>query len=167
MNMTREEAVAKLLAHFEEPYQCAQRGDADTPLAATAFMHMVGDRKLLALAKVGITESNDFAYIYSLPELTVEELERCYDHALEDGLARVDPNPNHSFSLISVFLLCDTITKEAASKVKRARFHKKFPLPGAGWAELRIAAIETGGRGHAANPMGKTLLDIYKSAVSA
>ncbi len=165
MNTTREEALAQLLAHYEEPYVCAQRGDVGGPLAATAFMHLVSDKKLLGLAAVGETESDDFVYLFSVDELTEELFDRCYTHALDDGLGRVDPNPNHSFSMISLFFLCDAITPEAAAKVKKTKFRKDYAKPEAGWAELRLAAVETGGAARLSNPMGKTLLGIYKNSV--
>ena len=44
MSFTREEAVEKLLDHYREPYLCAKHMDSTSPLAATAFMHLVSDR---------------------------------------------------------------------------------------------------------------------------
>lgn len=165
MPLTREEALEKLMAHYREPYLCARRMDSASPLAATAFMHLVSERKLLSLANVGIVESDDFVYVYSLEELNEENLERCCAEALEDGLNRVDPNPNHQFSLVSVFFLCDAITPGAAAKLKKMKYHKDYKKPDHGWADLRLAAVETGGRSRAANAMGKALLNIYKEAV--
>lgn len=165
MPLTREEAIEKLMAHYQEPYLCARRMGSASPLAATAFMHLVSERKLLSLATVGVVESDDFVYIYSLEELNAETLDRCCTEALEDGLSRVDPNPNHQFSLISIFFFCDTITPGAAAKLKKMKYHKDYKKPEHGWADLRLAALETGGRNHTTNAMGKTLLNIYKEAV--
>ncbi|MCH5211302.1 MAG: hypothetical protein J1F01_10125, partial [Oscillospiraceae bacterium] len=98
-------------------------------------------------------------------ELTMEEFERYYNIALKDGLSRIDPNPNHSFSMVSIFFLCDKIAPEVLSAVKKRKYHEKYPAPGAGWAELRLAAVEVCSRTRAANPMGKSLLGMYKDAV--
>lgn len=165
MSFTRAEALEKLMAHYQEPYRCARRTEEDSPLAATAFMHLVGERRLLSLANVGIVESDDFVYLYSTDTLTVPLLERCCSGALEDGLARVDPNPNHQFSLISVFILCDAIAPDAAAQLKKTKYHKEYKPAGSGWTDLRLAAIETGGKARVANAMGKSLLQIYKSAL--
>ena len=165
MSLTREEAVEKLLAHYDEPYHASCAPADEMPLAATASMHLVSDRMLLSLARMGVTESDDFVFIYSLDTLTLPLLESLCDEALSRGLARVDPNPNHNFSLISLFFLCDAITPEAAAAVKKKKFHKDYAKPEAGWADLRIAAAVVGSRTGAANPMGKTLLKIYKDAM--
>ena len=57
MPYTREEAIEKLMAHYQEPYLCARRMDDASPLAATACMHLVSDRELLSLANVGIVDA--------------------------------------------------------------------------------------------------------------
>ena len=165
MFLTRAEALEKLMAHYQEPYRCARRMEEGSPLAATAFMHLVGERRLLSLANIGIVESDDFVYVYSVEELTLPLLDCCCSEALEDGLARVDPNPNHQFSLISVFFLCDAIAPDAAAKLKKAKYHKEYKPTGHGWADLRLAAAETGSKTRVANAMGKSLLQIYKEAL--
>lgn len=165
MSFTREEAVEKLLDHYREPYLCSKHMDSTSPLAATAFMHLVSDRKMLSIAKVGIVESDDFVYIYSLEELNQETFERCCTEALTDGLKRVDPNPNHNFSLISIFFLCDKITPDGNAALKKMKFHKDYEKPEHGWADLRLAAVEMNSSSRTANPMGKVLLNIYKASV--
>ncbi len=59
--------------------------DPNSPLAATALMHLVSDRKILSLAKVGCVESDDFVYMYSMEYLDEELLETCCAEALEDA----------------------------------------------------------------------------------
>ena len=153
MSVTREEAIERLLAHYQEPYRCAERPATASPeLAATAFMHLVSDRKILSLAKVGIVESDDFVYIYSA--------------ALTDALKRVDPNPNHNFSLVSVFFICDKVAPETTAAVKKMKYHKDYENPEHGWVDLRLAAVEVGGGTRCANPIGKVLLNIYKASVN-
>lgn len=167
MSVTREEAIERLLAHYQEPYRCAERPAAASPeLAATAFMHLVSDRKILSLATVGIVESDDFVYIYSVEELTPEVFDRCCTAALTDALKRVDPNPNHNFSLVSVFFICDKVAPETTAAVKKMKYHKDYENPEHGWVDLRLAAVEVGGGTRCANPMGKVLLNIYKASVN-
>ena len=128
--------------------------------------YLAENRELLSIAKVGIVESDDFVYIYSLEELTQEIFERCCTEALTDGLKRVDPNPNHNFSLVSIFFLCDTITPEGSAALKKMKYHKDSEKPQHGWVDLRLAAVEVGSNSRAANPMGKVLLNIYKASVN-
>ena len=165
MSCTREEALEKLLHHYDEVYYTARRSSETTPLCATAFLHCTGSRKLLSIASVGVTESDDFVYLYSTETLDAALLERCVSAAREDALSRIDPNPNHEFSLISPLFLCDRIDSAAMAQIKRTRFRQKDPKPGHGWAELRLAAVETGTGRHAANTAGKTLWTVYKTAV--
>lgn len=168
VNTDRAAAVERLYAYYENqgPYRCTLGMDPDSPLAATALMHLVSDRKILSMAKVGCVESDDFVYIYSMEYLDEELLETCCAEALEDALSRVDPNPNHNFSLASVVFLCDAIAPTAAAKLKKTKFHKDYVKPESGWADLRLAAVEIkpGGR-TAANPLGKALLNICKTAL--
>ena len=62
VNTDRTAAVERLYAYYENqgPYRCALGMDPNSPLAATALMHLVSDRKILSLAKVGCVESDDF-----------------------------------------------------------------------------------------------------------
>ena len=93
VNTDRTAAVERLYAYYENqgPYHCALGMDPNSPLAATALMHLVSDRKILSLAKVGCVESDDFVYMYSMEYLDEELLETCCAEALEDALSRVDP----------------------------------------------------------------------------
>ena len=167
MSATREDAIERLLSHYQEPYCCAKHPDIpENHLAATAFMHLVSDRKLLSIAKTGIVESDDFVYIYSVNELTPEVFERFCTEALTDGLKRVDPNPNHNFSLISVFFICETLTADTVGKLKKMKYHKDYQKPEHGWVDLRLAAVSLGDGGRCANPMGKNLLNIYKASAN-
>ena len=165
MSVTREEALEKLLSHYDDPYQVVRCAPSDFPLVATASMHLVSERKLLSLASAGIVESDDFVYIYSAEELTLSLYEECCASALQDGFARVDPNPNHNFSLISLIFLCDRISPDAAAALKKNKLHKVYVKPEAGWVDLRLAAVSVGSRSHAANGLGKALLKIYKDTV--
>ncbi len=166
MNHAHQAAVEKLLLHYQEPYRCSSYyDDVSSPLAATAFMHLVSERKFLSFANAGLVESDDFVYIYSLPELTESLFEQYYHEALDDGIARVDPNPNHQFSLISVLFLSDSISPAAASKLKKTKYSKQFTKPESGTIDLRLAAVEVGSKKHAANALGKSLFSIYKQAV--
>ena len=53
----------------------------------------------------------------------------------------------------------------AAAKLKKMKYHKDYKKPEHGWADLRLAAAETGSRSRTANAMGKALLNIYNEAV--
>lgn len=167
MNENHADAIDKLLAHYDDPYRCARKQESGSPLAATAFMHLVSDRKLLSMIAAGSVESDDFVYIYSLPTLDETTLDALCAEVLQDGLSRIDPNPDHNFSLLSAFFLCDSITPGAAAKLKKTKYHKKFVKPECGTVDLRLAAIEVGGKTHAANPLGKALLQIYRAAMHA
>ena len=74
VNTDRTAAVERLYAYYENqgPYRCALGMDPNSPLAATARMHLVSDRKILSLAKVGCVESDDFVYMYSMEYLDEE-----------------------------------------------------------------------------------------------
>ena len=165
-HLNREEAVEKLIDHYQAPYCCRRSTDPEALLAATAFMHLVSDRKILSIAKAGVVESDDFVYLYSVPELTPSCFNRCCEEAKADALDRIDPNPNHNFSLISVFFLCDRIAPETGALLKKEKFRKDYHKPEYGWAELRLAAIETGSGTCFANPMGKALLNLYRASVN-
>ena len=133
----------RLYAYYENqgPYRCALGMDPNSPLAATALMHLVSDRKILSLAKVGCVESDDFVYMYSMEYLDEELLETCCAEALEDAPQPRGPNPNHNFSLASVVFLCDTIAPTAAKLKKRnstrIMSNPKAAGPICGWPPLK------------------------------
>lgn len=128
-------------------------------------MHIVSERKLLSVAAAGYTQSDDFVYVYSMERLDAALAEDCRQKAMEDAVRRIVFDPDHSFSLISLFFLCDALEPSAKTYVKKTKYHQRDRAPSRGWVELRMAALTPDLSVCAANPMGRTLLRIARDAL--
>ena len=113
---TREELLERMLkgyqAYFDiERYE--EREDA-LPLMAHCRFYVHSEKYVLVKkAKLWDADSNEYVYIFSVPELTKEIFERCKDYAYEEGMKLIDPKPGHMYSYITPVFICDTCTKEA------------------------------------------------------
>lgn len=106
-------------------------------------------------------EKNEYAYIFSAPEFSVELAGRCVDFALEDGLARVKPHKEHQYTNIQVVLLADRLSDEVIKTVRKRSFSKSYKHSLHGYSTLLLAAVDlSAGEAHA-NKAGRDLVKYF------
>ena len=64
---------------------------------------------LIKRAKIWAAETNEYAYIFSVPVLDADTASKCIDYALGDGFPRITPNPEHRESYIIAVFVADVI----------------------------------------------------------
>ena len=87
-------------------------------------------------------ETNEYVYVFSLPELTPSAYAECRDRAHDLGMKRIHPNFDHRSSFITAVFVCDSVAKDAASQIAGTRIHKDFMLSLKGWMDFRAAAVD-------------------------
>ena len=92
--------------------------------------------------KLWSAETNEYVYVFSMPELTASAYAACRDKAYALGMQNIHPHFDHRSSFITAVFLCDRIAEDAAREVKRTRIHKDFMLSLKGWMDFRSAAVE-------------------------
>ncbi len=164
MKQSKEDMLAWLQHHYAEHYAPQNLPENCGTLSAAYTMKCTGDRYVwFPEMKCGYAESYDYVSIFSVEELTTQALERMRDYAVEAGLSQVEPDSHHSFSFITVLILCDTCNEKAAKQLKKTKFHRKYQKPQHGSVELRIAAVELSTGKEHANSFGKDVLQSLRN----
>lgn len=136
-----ERLLAGYRAYFDIEQYDGRRADGIPVVAHCRFYVHSEKYVLIKKAKLWDADSNEFVYIFTMPELTRELYERCRDYAYEEGMKLVDPKPGHMYSYITAVFLCDTCTQEAAKALRRCRIYKSFHFSWYGWMDFHTAAI--------------------------
>ena len=156
--MTRQEAVDKLCDVYAGSFDVTRHEENRQPLMATMdfFVH---NSKYVLSKKAKLWEANSFEYVYlfSVPHLTKEIYEQCEKLAYEEGMARIQPGPNHMYTYISAIFLCDSCDEDARRALKRCRLYKSFRMSYWGWMDFHTALavlpeekVSTNASGHSA-----------------
>ena len=157
MSLTREELTQALLNSYEAYYDIA-RVDNGSPLVATCDFHSTSERYVLTKkAKLWAAETNEYVFLFHVSELDMDSLAVCRDLALEQGMKKIHPHPEHMYSHITAILLCDSAQPDALELLERYKKSANFKLSLHGWMEYRIAAVDLSTGEVTTNRKGKEL----------
>lgn len=157
MSLTHEELTQALLNSYEAYYDIA-RVDDGSPLVATCDFHSTSERYVLTKkAKLWAAETNEYVFLFHVPELNMDSLAVCRDLALEQGMEKIHPHPEHMYSHITAILLCDSVQPDALELLERYKKSANFKLSLHGWMEYRIAAVDLSTAEVFTNRKGKEL----------
>lgn len=164
--MTRTEAMEALLASFWRYYN-VEREAPVAPFTATAVFHLHNEHYfLIKKAKFAEQYSNEYVYFAEADELTPELYEQFERAAWEDGMAQVHPIPDHRNSDVTLYVIADRITPEAAKRLKKARLSKTYKMGLQGYSHYRVVACELSSETVIHNYMGdmmkKTMQNIFE-----
>ena len=126
-------------------------------VAAYAFHSKNECYVLSKKAKIWSAETNEYVYVFSLPELTAEAYEACKERAHALGMECIHPHIDHMRSNITALFLCDGMTSDAEAMLRKTRLKKNFMLSFYGWMEFRTAAVIPADGRIAVNRAGKDL----------
>ncbi len=156
--MTREETLERMLQGYEAYFDVERffNPKDDIPLVAECRFYVHSEKYVLVKkAKLWDADSNEYVYIFSVPELTREIFTRCKDYAYADGMKKIEPKPGHMYSYITPVFICDTCTPEAEKALKRCKVYKSFHFSWYGWMNLHTAAVILSDSRVITNKMGR------------
>ena len=125
--MTRDDAVSRLCDVYGGSFDITRCGEEELPLTAKMDFYVHNSKYVLS-KKAKLWEANSFEYVYlfSVPHLTKEIYQQCELLAYEQGMARIQPGPNHMYTYISAIFLCDSCDPEARKALKRCHRYQSF-----------------------------------------
>lgn len=160
MPVSRETMLTKLndayTVYFDE---APVTGEVPFLAARYAFYSTNECYVLSKKVKLWSAETNEYVYVFSLPELSAEIYDTCRGKALELGMKDIRPHIDHKSSYITALFICDTVTEEAAKTLRRTRHHKDFLFSLHGWMDFRTAAVELSSGKVTVNRAGRDLAD--------
>lgn len=152
-----DDPLERVLRSYEAYYTVSR--EASPPFAARAVFHAHGEGYFLTRrAKFAELDSHEYAFFARVPVLTPEGVRDLARRAWEEGLAGIDPAPNHRASDVLLLILTDDLTPEAEKALRRTRLARSYRLGLRGYSHLRLAAMEPATLRAAANPMGAGLV---------
>ncbi len=158
MNSFRELVLEDLLQGYSVYFDVDRLEETDVPLCATCAFHVHSEKYVLVKkAKLWEADSNEYVYIFSVPELTAEIFEACRSYAYEKGMELIHPAPGHMYSYITALFLCDQCTKEGAHALKRCRIYKNFRFSFYGWMEFHAAVLNCSNGSIETNSAGRSM----------
>ncbi len=114
-------------------------------------------------ANIWGNEKNEYAYVYSAPEIDPATARKCLDWALQDMLPRVKPHKEHQYTNCKAVFITDTLSDETAQTVKKSKFSKSYGfLSTQGYTELIAAAVDLSTEAVVTNRVGHGLEDFFR-----
>ena len=166
--VSRAQVLTRMLKGYQAYFDIEQYEDGKDglPLAAHCRFYVHSEKYVLVKkAKLWDADSNEYVYIFSVPELTKELYEICKNYAYEDGMKLIDPKPGHMYSYITPVFICDTCTPEAEKALKRCRIYKSFHFSLHGWMDFHAAVLEVNHNKITTNRNGKCVEKVMKNVL--
>ena len=114
-------------------------------------------------ANIWGNEKNEYAYVFSAPEIDPATARKCLDWALQDMLPRVKPHKEHQYTNCKAVFISDTLSDETAQTVKKSKFSKSYGfLSTQGYTELIAAAVDLSTEAVVTNRVGHGLEDFFR-----
>ena len=157
MDITREELLEKLLRAYSHRYDIVRDVEVEGGRYPAGAIYYLRDENYLISKKhvLSAVESHEYVYFYLTERLEADDLQHQIETTKQDGLGRIKPSKEHMSSFVTLVILADTISPEAAQIIKKTRFQKNYRLALHGWMEYHIAAMEISTCSFLANPAGK------------
>ena len=157
MELTREELLEKLLKAYSHRYDIVRDVTIEGGSFPAGAIYFLRDENYLLDKKhvLSAVENHEYVYFYLTDRLEAEDLTRQIEITKQDGLGRIKPSKEHMSSFVTLVVLADEISPEAAQIIKTTKFQKNYRLALHGWMEYHIAAMECSTHSFLSNPAGK------------
>ena len=112
--------------------------------AAEAVFDSKGEQYfLIKAAKVAQVNTAEYVYFVKEDELTEEALKEYDNKAWTEGIAHVNPCPEHKNTDVVLIIIAKSITGEAKECVKKLHHSKNYKMALHGYSNYRLVAVET------------------------
>ena len=164
MTDNRDALLENLLKGYSVYFDVERVEEQEVPIKAVCAFHVHSEKYVLVKsAKLWDADSNEYVYLFSVPELTAEIFEKCKRYAYEKGMEQIDPKPGHMYSYITALFLCDQVTKEGEKALKKCKIYKSFRFSFHGWMEFHTALLCGSDGRIAVNRAGRQMKKMLKN----
>lgn len=165
---SKEECLERLLDSYSAYFDIVRDVKAEeiTFDAAAAF-HSRSERYVLVKkAQIWAAEMNEYVYFSVVDTLDLETFIKLYKKALSNGLEQIKPHKEHMYSYVTLIVLTDNVTEEAAKEIRRVNYHKNYLLSFHGWMEFHTAVIQCSTGDIISNKQGKALVKSFNKLLN-
>ena len=86
-------------------------------------------------AELWSADREEFLYLFSMPELTMDLFKKCRDYVYNDGMDRMNVGPGHMYTYLTAVFLCDSCDADVIRTIKKTRIYKSFHFSLHGWMD--------------------------------
>ena len=160
-SLTRQEACSKLLRLYKSYYNihrfdggesAVREGDSHKGRTDEEVMSIISEESYPLIARCDFFEHSqkyvisqkaelwsadreEFLYLFSMPELSMELFKKCRDYVYSDGMERLNVRPGHMYTYLTAVLLCDSCDADVIKAIKKTRIYKSFHFSLHGWMD--------------------------------
>ena len=120
---------------------------------------------LVKRATLWEVDTHEHVFLSAVEHLDLPWLSDAVAFMKDRGLAKVDPQPNHKCTNLTLVVVADRADDDAWGLLRKTRFRKNFAWGLKGWSDLRLAAVDLSGNRVATNAAGKPLADTLRSCM--
>lgn len=161
--MTGTEALERLLPSYSRYYNVIREG-VEPPFVAEARFHSHSEQYVLVRsARISEADSHEYVYFAVLEELDPIQAAALDEAAWTRGTAWVKPHGAHRNSDVTLVVLADRVTAEAAAFIKKSRHYQSYRFGLHGWSNYRAIALETSSGTLTYNRLGGDLKKLFRN----
>lgn len=116
-------------------------------------------------AELWSADREEFLYLFSMPELTMDLFKKCRDYVYNDGMDRMNVGPGHMYTYLTAVFLCDSCDADVIRTIKKTRIYKSFHFSLHGWMDHHTALVELSTGQIDANPGGRHTAKFLKKVL--
>jgi len=140
---TRETAIEKLLDGYRSFYNITRYDEAQLPMVALCEFFEHAEKYVLSRkANLWSAESEEFVYLFTMDNLSLDDYEKYRDYAHKDGMSRAHIGPGHMYTYITPIFICNTCDEDARKALKKCKIYKSFHFSLHGWMDFHTAVLE-------------------------
>ncbi|MCR5735757.1 MAG: hypothetical protein K6G22_14210 [Lachnospiraceae bacterium] len=164
--MTCDELFEKLLSAYSIYYN-VKRDDCEAPFDAEAVFNGKQEQYfLMKSAKLSEMTANEYVFIAKRDRIDKDELLNLDDIAWNRGIKRVEPDPSHKSTDVTLIVIVNELDDDIAGLVKKLKHSVSYKLGLWGFGRYKAAVIETYAGRLVTNRLGTDLkrlvMEIYK-----
>ena len=161
--MTVDETFQRLLKSYKRYYNI-KTDDVAEPFAAEAIFHTHDEQYFLVkAARLAEADSHEYVFFATADEISLTEAQGLAEAAWSEGLSRVVPHANHRSSDITLIILAEHISADAAEYIKKIKRYKSYRHTLQGWSNYSVVAMETSTGGFFSNRRGRNLKKLFSN----
>lgn len=163
--MKKEEVLEKVLRSYAAYYD-VDRSTAEAPFLAEAVFHSHNDAYFLVKnACIGEAESHEYVFFALADELDEAQLRSLDEAAWQSGLSRVKPHANHRNTDISLIVIADSVTKEAAKLTGSLKHYKSYRMSLQGFSHYHLIVADLSSGESYCNRQGRSLKKLFNKII--
>lgn len=122
---------------------------------------------LMKSANLYSNEMNEFVYVFSADDFSMETVDACIQYALDEGLPRVKPHSEHQYTNIKVIFISDRFDADVLKAIEKRKFQKSYHFSLWGYSSLITTAVAVKDEKVWTNPAGRDMKKYFSKLFAA